>query len=64
MARFNEFYNGAAVGLAAKATQLQEAYQVEGTPSLGVAGRYYVNGQGSRTLVVADALIAEAARKA
>lgn len=64
MARFNEFYNGAAGALAAKATQLQEAYKVEGTPSLGVAGRYYVNGQGSRTLVVADALIAEAARKA
>lgn len=64
MARFNEIYNGAAVGLAAKATQLQEAYQVEGTPSMGVAGRYYVNGQGPRTLVVADALIVEAARKA
>lgn len=64
MARFNEFYNGAAVGLANKATQLQDAYKVEGTPSLGVAGRFYVNGQGPRTLVVADALIAESARKA
>ncbi len=60
MARFNAFYNGAAAGLATKATQLQDAYKVEGTPSLGVAGRYYVNGQGPRTLVVADALIAEA----
>ena len=46
-------------GLATKATQLQDAYKVEGTPSLGVAGRFYVNGQGPRTLVVADALIAE-----
>ncbi len=64
MARFSEFYNGAAVGLATKATQLQDAYKVEGTPSLGVAGRFYVNGQGPRTLVVADALIAESARKA
>ena len=64
MARFSEFYNGAAVGLATKATQLQDAYNVEGTPSLGVAGRFYVNGQGPRTLVVADALIAESARKA
>lgn len=60
MARFNEFFNGAAGPLAAKATQLQDAYSVEGTPSLGVAGRFYVNGQGPRTLVVADALIAEA----
>jgi thiol:disulfide interchange protein DsbA len=60
MARFNAFYNGEAAGLATKATQLQDAYKVEGTPSLGVAGRYYVNGQGPRTLVVADALIAEA----
>ncbi len=59
MARFNAFYNGAAAGLATKATRLQDAYKVEGTPSLGVAGRFYVNGQGPRTLVVADALIAE-----
>ncbi|MDM7944258.1 MAG: thiol:disulfide interchange protein DsbA/DsbL [Hydrogenophaga sp.] len=59
MARFNGLFNGAAAGLATKATQLQDAYKVEGTPSLGVAGRYYVNGQGPRTLVVADALIAE-----
>lgn len=60
MARFNAFYNGGAAALATKATQLQDAYKVEGTPSLGVAGRFYVNGQGPRTLVVADALIAEA----
>lgn len=60
MARFNGYFNGAAAGQASKATQLQDAYKVEGTPSLGVAGRYYVNGQGPRTLVVADALIAEA----
>lgn len=60
MARFNAYFNGAAGGQASKATQLQDAYKVEGTPSLGVAGRYYVNGQGPRTLVVADALIAEA----
>jgi thiol:disulfide interchange protein DsbA len=60
MARFNEIFNGTAGQLAAKATQLQDAYNVEGTPSLGIAGRFYVNGQGPRTLVVADALIAEA----
>ena len=63
MARFNALFNGAAAGQATKATQLQDAYKVEGTPSLGIAGRYYVSGQGPRTLVVADALIAEA-RKA
>ena len=27
-----------------KATQLQQAYDVEGVPSMGVAGRYYVDG--------------------
>jgi protein dithiol oxidoreductase (disulfide-forming) len=46
-------------GKAKRAAQLQDAYQVEGTPALGVAGRYYVPGQGPRALVVADALIAE-----
>ena len=58
--KFTGFYNAFAVaGKATRATQLQNAYQVEGTPSLGVAGRYYVAGQGPRTLVVADALIAD-----
>jgi thiol:disulfide interchange protein DsbA len=46
-------------GKAKRATQLQDAYQVEGTPALGVAGRYYISGQGPRTLVIADALIAD-----
>ena len=46
-------------GKAKRATQLQDAYQVEGTPALGVAGRFYISGQGPRTLAVADALIAE-----
>ncbi|MEZ5644879.1 MAG: thiol:disulfide interchange protein DsbA/DsbL [Burkholderiaceae bacterium] len=56
--KFTEFYNSFAVaGKARRATQLQDAYQVEGTPALGVAGRYYVHGQGPRTLVVANALI-------
>jgi len=27
-----------------KATQLQSAYNVEGVPSMGVAGRYYTDG--------------------
>ena len=53
----------AAAGLATTATQLQDAYKVEGTPSLGVAGRFYIDGTlaGSmpRALQVADALIAQ-----
>jgi thiol:disulfide interchange protein DsbA len=38
---------------------LQDAYAIEGTPALGVAGRYYLPGQGPRTLATASALIAE-----
>lgn len=58
--KFAGFFNSFAVaGKAKRATQLQDAYQVEGTPSLGVGGRYYVTGQGPRTLVVANALIAD-----
>ena len=30
---------------ATKAAQLQNAYRVEGVPALGVAGRFYVDGQ-------------------
>ncbi|MDO9200853.1 MAG: thiol:disulfide interchange protein DsbA/DsbL [Hydrogenophaga sp.] len=56
--KFTGFFNSFAVaGKARRATQMQDAYQVEGTPSLGVGGRYYVTGQGPRTLVVANALI-------
>lgn len=58
--KFTGFFNSFAVaGKAKRAIQLQDAYQVEGTPALGVGGRFYVGGQGPRTLVVADALIAE-----
>ncbi len=59
-ARFTEVFNSGPTGeKAARAAQLQDQYGVEGTPALGVAGRYYLSGQGPRTLVVADALIAE-----
>lgn len=59
-AKFTELYNSFAVaGKARRATQLQDAYQVEGTPALGVAGRFYIPGQGPRTLAVANVLIAE-----
>lgn len=51
-------------GKAKRATQMTEAYKVSGVPALGVAGRFYVDGEtaGSleRALQVADFLIAEA----
>ena len=45
MAKFKEMYNSFGVAnQLRKATQLQQAYDVEGVPSMGVAGRYYVDG--------------------
>ena len=44
-AKFEEAYKS--FGVATKlrrAVQLQEAYKVEGTPALGIAGRYYTDG--------------------
>lgn len=61
--RFTQLFNSfGVVGKARRATQLQDAYQVEGTPALGVAGRYYISGQGPRTLDIASALIAQEKR--
>ena len=67
-AKFLEAYNSFSVaGKVKRATLLQDAYKVEGVPSLGIAGRYYTDGSrtGSmgRALQVTDALVAEA-RKA
>ncbi|MFN3957743.1 MULTISPECIES: thiol:disulfide interchange protein DsbA/DsbL [Tepidimonas] len=45
-------------GKVKRALQLQDAYEVDATPSLGIAGRYLVPGQAERTLIIADALIA------
>ena len=44
-AKFESIYNsfGVATQLR-KAVQLQDAYKVEGTPALGIAGRYYTDG--------------------
>lgn len=53
------FDSFAVVGRARRATQLQDAYEVEATPSLGIAGRFYVPGQAARTLQVANALLAQ-----
>lgn len=67
-AKFAELYNSFAISTKArKATQLQDAYRIEGVPSLGVAGRYLTSGDMAGTvdnaLLVTDYLIAEA-RKA
>ncbi len=44
-AKFKEVYNSFTVSnQVRKASQLQEAYGVEGVPSMGVAGRYYTDG--------------------
>ena len=60
-ARFTQIYNeGATRTKASGAALLQDAYAIEGTPALGIAGRFMVPGQGPNTLVVANALIAEA----
>jgi thiol:disulfide interchange protein DsbA len=63
--KFSETYKS--FGVASKvrrAVQLQDAFKVEGVPSLGIAGRYYTDGSlaGSmeRALKVTDYLIAEA----
>lgn len=47
-------------GKVKRASQLADLYQVEGTPALGIAGRFLVPGQAERTLPVVNALIAEA----
>ncbi len=47
-------------GKVKRATQLGDQYQVEGTPAVGVAGRFLVPGQAERTLPSVNALIAEA----
>jgi thiol:disulfide interchange protein DsbA len=44
-AKFQELYNSFQVSTKArKAKQLQDQYQVDGVPALGVAGRYYTDG--------------------
>lgn len=45
MVKFKEMYNSFTVSnQVRRASQLQEAYGVEGVPSMGVAGRYYTDG--------------------
>lgn len=67
-AKFQELYNSFTVSTKARrARQLQDAYNVEGVPAMGIAGRYYTDGTlaGSmdRVLQVVEYLLPEA-RKA
>lgn len=62
--KFAAQYNSFSVATkAGKATQLQNAYKVEGVPALGVAGRFYTDGSMAgnmtRALQVVDALLAD-----
>ena len=55
MAKFKEIYGSFSVAnQVRKATQLQDAYGVEGVPAMGVAGKYYTDGTraGSMTNVL------------
>ena len=63
-AKFNELYNSFSVSTKTrKATQLQNAFQVDGVPALGIAGRYYTSGSMAksmeRALQVADYLVGQ-----
>ena len=63
-AKFLEQYNSFSVSTkTGRATQLQNAYRVEGVPALGVAGRFYTDGSLAksmeRSLQVVDFLIAQ-----
>ncbi|MEO7390843.1 MAG: thiol:disulfide interchange protein DsbA/DsbL [Ramlibacter sp.] len=62
-AKFKELYTSFAVSSKARrAVQLQDAYKITGVPSIGVAGRFYTDGDLSgnmeQALVVTDYLIA------
>ena len=64
-AKFKELYNSFGVSTKARrATQLQDAFKVEGVPALGIAGRWYTDGSMAgnmnRALQVTEYLVAEA----
>jgi len=61
-AKFLELYNSFSISTKArKATQLQDAYALDGVPALGINGRYFTSGTQAKTLErslqVADYLI-------
>ena len=50
-AKFLELYNSFSVSTKArKATQLQDAYALDGVPALGINGRYFTSGSQAKTL--------------
>ena len=64
-AKFTAAYNSfPVVTKVRKATQLQDAYQVDGVPALGVAGKYFTSGSVAksmeRALLVTDYLVVQA----
>jgi thiol:disulfide interchange protein DsbA len=64
-AKFMDQFNSFTVATkATRATQLQNAYKVEGVPAMGVAGRYYTDGSMAgnmeRVLQVVEQLVAGA----
>jgi thiol:disulfide interchange protein DsbA len=68
-AKFTEQYKSFSVASKIqRAKQLQDAYQVAGVPSIGVAGRWYVDGDLAksmeRALQVTDYLVGEARKSA
>ena len=63
-AKFLELYNSFSIATkASKATQLQNAYRVEGVPAMGIAGRFYTDGTMAgnmpRALQIVDYLVAQ-----
>jgi thiol:disulfide interchange protein DsbA len=63
-AKFLEQYNSFSIQTkATRATQLQNAYKVEGVPAIGVGGRFYTDGSMAgnmeRAIQVAEGLMAE-----
>lgn len=66
-ARFQELYNSFSVSTKARrAKQLQDQYEVDGVPAMGVAGRFYTDGtltgNMDRVLQVVDYLVGEVRR--
>ncbi len=66
-AKFTELYNSfPVVTKVRRAAQLQEQYQVDGVPAMGVAGRFFTSGSVAgnmpRVLQVVDHLIAQVAK--
>ena len=68
-AKFTELYNSFSISTKArKATQLQDAYALDGVPALGISGRYFTSGTQAKTLErslqAADYLIGQSRGKA